>query len=192
MATGQTLSELTASQFLGQLETSLAIYADAMQADPSTLPGRRELMRRHAGYPAFRAFQARKLLDGRPASGAAASSQTSSQPSPRTSRTTRTTRPPRPEPVSWTWYAPRAARTPRRPLHGPPQPSPRPPTARSPASPTASTARRASGGTTPSGTRSQGPWALAGPRSGWPTRSRSPRCTSTSSISAAVSAPRCC
>jgi GNAT superfamily N-acetyltransferase len=57
MATGFTLSELTARQFLGQLETSLAIYADAMEAEPSTLPGRRELMRRHAGYPAFRALQ---------------------------------------------------------------------------------------------------------------------------------------
>jgi ribosomal protein S18 acetylase RimI-like enzyme len=59
MATGPTLSELTARQFLGQLETSLAIYADAMEAEPAALPGRRELMRRHAGYPAFRALQAR-------------------------------------------------------------------------------------------------------------------------------------
>ncbi|HEY3903658.1 MAG TPA: GNAT family N-acetyltransferase [Streptosporangiaceae bacterium] len=67
MATGPTLSELTARQFLGQLETSLAIYADAMDAEPLTLPGRRELMRRHAGYPAFRAFQARNLSDGRSA-----------------------------------------------------------------------------------------------------------------------------
>lgn len=59
MATGPTLSELTTRQFLGQLETSLAIYADAMEAEPATLPGRRELMRRHASYPAFRALQAR-------------------------------------------------------------------------------------------------------------------------------------
>jgi ribosomal protein S18 acetylase RimI-like enzyme len=58
MATRPTLTELSARQFLGQLETSLAIYADAMDAEPSTLPGRRELMRRHAGYPAFRSLQA--------------------------------------------------------------------------------------------------------------------------------------
>jgi ribosomal protein S18 acetylase RimI-like enzyme len=71
MAIGPTLSELTARQFLGQLETSLAIYADAMEAEPSTLPGRRELMRRHAGYPAFRAFQARTPSGDLPPSGAA-------------------------------------------------------------------------------------------------------------------------
>jgi ribosomal protein S18 acetylase RimI-like enzyme len=64
MATGPSLSELTARQFLGQLETSLAIYADAMEAEPATLPGRRELMRRHAGYPSFRALQARILPQG--------------------------------------------------------------------------------------------------------------------------------
>jgi GNAT superfamily N-acetyltransferase len=58
MATRPILCDLTARQFLGQLEASLAIYADAMDAEPSTLPGRRELMRRHAGYPAFRALQA--------------------------------------------------------------------------------------------------------------------------------------
>jgi GNAT superfamily N-acetyltransferase len=71
MAIGPTLSELTARQFLGQLEVSLAVYADAMEAEPSTLPGRRELMRRHAGYPAFRAFQARNPSDDLPAGRAA-------------------------------------------------------------------------------------------------------------------------
>jgi GNAT superfamily N-acetyltransferase len=64
MGAGTVLSELTSRQFLGDLETSLAIYADAMQADPALLPGRRELMRRHAGYPAFRALQARAGASG--------------------------------------------------------------------------------------------------------------------------------
>ncbi|HEX9623140.1 MAG TPA: GNAT family N-acetyltransferase [Streptosporangiaceae bacterium] len=85
MVTRLTLCDLTASQFLGQLETSLAIYADAMDADPSTLPGRRELMRRHAGYPAFRALQALILpassSDRQPASSQPANSQpANSQP----------------------------------------------------------------------------------------------------------------
>ncbi len=71
MATRPILCDLTARQFLGQLETSLAIYADAMDAEPSTLPGRRELMRRHAGYPAFRSLQA--LIQ--PQEGARATSQ---------------------------------------------------------------------------------------------------------------------
>jgi GNAT superfamily N-acetyltransferase len=59
MGTATVLSELTTRQFLGDLETALAIYADAMDADLALLPGRRELMRRHAGYLAFRALQAR-------------------------------------------------------------------------------------------------------------------------------------
>jgi ribosomal protein S18 acetylase RimI-like enzyme len=59
MGTAITLSELTSRQFLGQVETALAIYTEAMDADPALLPGRRELMRRHASYPAFRALQVR-------------------------------------------------------------------------------------------------------------------------------------
>jgi GNAT superfamily N-acetyltransferase len=59
MGTAPMLSELTSRQFLGEIETSLAIYADAMDADAALLPGRRELMRRHAGFPAFRALQVR-------------------------------------------------------------------------------------------------------------------------------------
>ncbi len=51
------LSELTIRQFLGDLDTPLAIYADAMDADPAMLPGRRDLMRRHASFPGFRALQ---------------------------------------------------------------------------------------------------------------------------------------
>ena len=60
MATATMLSELTSRQFLSQLDTYLAIYADAMDADTSTLPGRRELMRRHAACPEFRALAARE------------------------------------------------------------------------------------------------------------------------------------
>ena len=59
MATGTMLSELNSRQFLSQIDTYLAIYADAMDADPSTLPGRRELMRRHAACPQFRALVTR-------------------------------------------------------------------------------------------------------------------------------------
>ena len=59
MGTATSLSELTSRQFLGAIETSLAIYGNAMAADPVLLPGRRDLMRRHASYPSFRALQAR-------------------------------------------------------------------------------------------------------------------------------------
>lgn len=54
-----TLTELGPGEFLGQLDVMLDIYADAMDADASALPGRRELMRRHSGYPSFRALHAR-------------------------------------------------------------------------------------------------------------------------------------
>ncbi len=59
------LTEITTRQFLGDLETMLAIYADAMDADPALLPARRELMRRHVGYPAFRALQVRDDATGK-------------------------------------------------------------------------------------------------------------------------------
>ncbi len=68
MGATTTLSELTSRQFLSRLDTYLAIYADAMDADPSLLPGRRELMRRHAACPGFRALVAREA--GREAEGA--------------------------------------------------------------------------------------------------------------------------
>jgi Acetyltransferase (GNAT) domain len=59
MATATVLSEVGPGEFLSQLDVMLDIYASAMDADPSLLPGRRELMRRHCGYPAFRALHAR-------------------------------------------------------------------------------------------------------------------------------------
>jgi ribosomal protein S18 acetylase RimI-like enzyme len=57
MATTAALFELGPREFLGEIEVMLEIYADAMDADAGLLPGRRELMRRHAGYPGFRALQ---------------------------------------------------------------------------------------------------------------------------------------
>jgi ribosomal protein S18 acetylase RimI-like enzyme len=64
MSTGTVLHELTSRQFLRETPTYLAIYANAMEADAALLPSRGELMRRHAGYPQFRALQARATADG--------------------------------------------------------------------------------------------------------------------------------
>ena len=61
MATAATLCDLGPREFLGTVDVLLAIYADAMDADAALLPGRRELMRRHAAYPHFRALQMRAL-----------------------------------------------------------------------------------------------------------------------------------
>jgi GNAT superfamily N-acetyltransferase len=60
------LSDLGPREFLGEIDVLLAIYADAMDADAALLPGRRELMRRHAGYPAFKALQAHPVAPGQP------------------------------------------------------------------------------------------------------------------------------
>jgi GNAT superfamily N-acetyltransferase len=57
MATTAALFELGPGEFLGEIDVMLEIYADAMDADVALLPGRRELMRRHSGYPGFRALQ---------------------------------------------------------------------------------------------------------------------------------------
>lgn len=59
MATAAALCDLSPREFLGEIDVLLAIYADAMEADAALLPGRRELMRRHAAYPAFKALEAR-------------------------------------------------------------------------------------------------------------------------------------
>ena len=58
------LSEIGREEFLGGLEGLLAIYASAMDADAASLPSRRELMRRHASYPSFRAWIAMDQLSG--------------------------------------------------------------------------------------------------------------------------------
>ena len=59
MASTAALCDLGPREFLGEIDVLLAIYADAMGADAALLPGRRELMRRHAGYPDFKALQMR-------------------------------------------------------------------------------------------------------------------------------------
>jgi GNAT superfamily N-acetyltransferase len=59
MATAAALCDLGPREFLSTIDVLVGIYADAMDADEGLLPGRRELMRRHAGYPAFKALQAR-------------------------------------------------------------------------------------------------------------------------------------
>jgi GNAT superfamily N-acetyltransferase len=64
MATAAALCDLGPREFLGEIDVLLAIYADAMDADAALLPGRRELMRRHAGYPEFKALQARSAGGG--------------------------------------------------------------------------------------------------------------------------------
>jgi ribosomal protein S18 acetylase RimI-like enzyme len=64
MVTACALSELGQGEFLGELDVMLEIYANAMDADASSLPGRRDLMRRHATFPSFRALHARSEADG--------------------------------------------------------------------------------------------------------------------------------
>jgi ribosomal protein S18 acetylase RimI-like enzyme len=59
MAIAAALCDLGPSEFLGEIDVLLAIYADAMEADATLLPGRRELMRRHADYPDFKALEMR-------------------------------------------------------------------------------------------------------------------------------------
>jgi len=59
MATAAELCDLGPGEFLGEVDVLLGIYADAMDADAALLPGRRELMRRHASYPGFRALLVR-------------------------------------------------------------------------------------------------------------------------------------
>src|SRR5260370_22300856 len=64
VACAAVLCGLGRKEFLGEVDVLVAIYADAMDADAALLPGRRELMRRHAGYPDFKALQARSTGGG--------------------------------------------------------------------------------------------------------------------------------
>jgi len=64
MATATALSELRRSEFIGELDVLLAIYASAMQADEALLPGRRELMRRHVEHRGFHALHIRARVPG--------------------------------------------------------------------------------------------------------------------------------
>ena len=152
---------------------------------------RRELMRRHAGATRFPGVSGKESSRRRPASGAAGQlpaefpAQPADQPDhpdhpPAQARTS-----------SMDLVRPKSTRTPdARPTARPsPRPGPRRPGHRlrlrlpRPGGPVVVRRRLA---------RDLKVLGAAGPRSGWPTRSRLPRCTSTSSISAAVSAPRCC
>ena len=48
------LDELDGSGFVRRLDAFLAVYADAMRPPPEQLPGRRQIMLRHASYEGFR------------------------------------------------------------------------------------------------------------------------------------------
>ena len=50
------ICEVGPDGFRARLAEFAAIYGAAMSADPAVLPGRRAIMERHAGYPAFRAL----------------------------------------------------------------------------------------------------------------------------------------
>ncbi|MHB1595941.1 MAG: GNAT family N-acetyltransferase [Streptosporangiaceae bacterium] len=64
MVAATPLVELSQREFLDELDVLLAIYADAMQAQASLLPGRLDLMRRHSSYPEFRAVHVRAGASG--------------------------------------------------------------------------------------------------------------------------------
>jgi GNAT superfamily N-acetyltransferase len=64
MSTPAALSALGPAEFIDELDSLLAVYASAMGAAPAQLPGRRDLMRRHAGHPSFRALIARAVPAG--------------------------------------------------------------------------------------------------------------------------------
>jgi GNAT superfamily N-acetyltransferase len=55
---GPELRELNPGQFVAELDELTGIYALAMDAPRGQLPGRRSIMERHAGYPAFQAVMA--------------------------------------------------------------------------------------------------------------------------------------
>lgn len=58
MAIATMLSDVAPEAFLDELDLLVAIYASAMEVASALLPGRRDLMRRHAEYPGFRALHA--------------------------------------------------------------------------------------------------------------------------------------
>jgi ribosomal protein S18 acetylase RimI-like enzyme len=73
---GPELRELSAEQFTDELDALAEIYALAMAAPATELPGRISIMERHAGHPAFRAVvavqpgeQGRRGDGGEPAAG---------------------------------------------------------------------------------------------------------------------------
>lgn len=64
MAIATSLTRLRHAEFLSEVDVLAAIYRDAMNAAASTLPGRRDLMRRHSSYPEFRAVRVRTEPEG--------------------------------------------------------------------------------------------------------------------------------
>jgi GNAT superfamily N-acetyltransferase len=58
VCSGTELRELSAAQFTAELDALTALYTLAMEAPAAEAPGRRAIMERHAGYPAFRAVVA--------------------------------------------------------------------------------------------------------------------------------------
>lgn len=57
------LDELDGAAFTRRLDAFLAVYADAMRPPPEQLPGRRQIMLRHAAYEGFRCLAV--VEDGR-------------------------------------------------------------------------------------------------------------------------------
>jgi ribosomal protein S18 acetylase RimI-like enzyme len=53
---GVRVQEIDQSAFLTELDTLVAIYAEAMRVDSAQLPGRRASMQRHVASPGFRAL----------------------------------------------------------------------------------------------------------------------------------------
>ena len=58
MRSGPELRELSAEQFIAELDALARVYALAMHAPAAELPGRVAIMERHATYPAFSAVAA--------------------------------------------------------------------------------------------------------------------------------------
>lgn len=52
------IRELSQADFIGELDSFVAIYTAAMRPDPAEVLGRRHIMQRHAGNPGFRALAA--------------------------------------------------------------------------------------------------------------------------------------
>jgi ribosomal protein S18 acetylase RimI-like enzyme len=61
--TAPQIGEIDRRAFLRRLDALLTTYEAAMLPPPGQMPGRRTIMERHVGYPAFRAFVAQRRRD---------------------------------------------------------------------------------------------------------------------------------
>jgi GNAT superfamily N-acetyltransferase len=52
------IRELGQADFLAELDALVTVYTAAMSPDPADVPGRRQIMQRHAAHPGFRALAA--------------------------------------------------------------------------------------------------------------------------------------